>query len=119
MAKGKYHKWLEPSGLTLITGWARSGLTDEQIASNMGITTKTLYEWKKTYSDICEALKKGKEVADFEVENALYQKALMGDTTAIIFWLKNRKPEVWRDKQDINANVDSTINIRVNIDDNV
>lgn len=57
MAKGKYHEWLEPDGLVLLKGWARDGLKDAQIAHNMGITTKTLYEWKRTYSDICEALK--------------------------------------------------------------
>ena len=47
MAKGKYQEWLEPEGLLRIEGWARDGLTDEQIAQNMGITAKTLYEWKK------------------------------------------------------------------------
>ena len=46
VAKGKYQKWLEPEGLLLLEGWARDGLTDEQIAHNMGVTAKTLYEWK-------------------------------------------------------------------------
>ena len=64
----------------------------------MGITAKTLYVWKNEYSDICEALKKGKEVVDYQVENALLNKALGGDTTAQIFWLKNRRPDKWRDK---------------------
>ena len=63
MAKGKYQRWLEPDGLLLLEGWARDGLTVEQIAHNMGITAKTLYEWKNAHSEICEALKKGKEVA--------------------------------------------------------
>ena len=98
MAKGKYQRWLEADGLLLLEGWARDGLTDEQIAYNMGITAKTLYEWKNKYSDISEALKKGKEVVDYEVENALLSKALAGDTTAQIFWLKNRRPDKWRDK---------------------
>ena len=98
MAKGKYQRWLEADGLLLLEGWARDGLTDEQIAYNMGITAKTLYEWKNKYSDIREALKKGKEVVDYEVENALLSKALAGDTTAQIFWLKNRRPDKWRDK---------------------
>ena len=98
MAKGKYQRWLEPDGLLLLEGWARDGLTDEQIAHNMGITAKTLYVWKNEYSDICEALKKGKEVVDYHVENALLNKALGGDTTAQIFWLKNRRPDKWRDK---------------------
>lgn len=98
MAKGKYEKWLEPDGLTLLEGWARDGLTDEQIAHNMGITRKTLAEWKNRYSDICDTLKKGKDVVDYEVENALLKQAREGNTTAIIFWLKNRRPNKWRDK---------------------
>ena len=48
MAKGKYREWLSEDGLIKIQGWARDGLIDEQIAHNMGITTKTLYEWKKS-----------------------------------------------------------------------
>lgn len=98
MARGKFEYWLTEDGLTLLEGWARDGLTDEQIAHNIGITAKTLYEWKNKYSDICEALKKGKEVVDYEVENALLNKALAGDVTAQIFWLKNRMKSKWRDK---------------------
>lgn len=120
MAKGKYHEWLSEDGLIKIQGWARDGLIDEQIAHNMGITTKTLYEWKNKYGEISEALKKGKEVIDRQVENALLKRALgyaydettyedgvetkrvkkevAPDTTAQIFWLKNRKPAEWRDK---------------------
>jgi transposase-like protein len=100
MAKGKYEYWKSHDGLLLIEGWARDGLTDEQIAHNMGIATGTLYEWKKKYHEIAESLKKSKEVADRAVENALYKKALSGDTTAIIFWLKNRRPNDWRDKRE-------------------
>lgn len=99
MAKGKYQKWLEPESLILLEGWARDGLTDEQIAKNMGITRKTLAEWKIKYSDIGDTLKKGKEIVDFQVENALLSSAFDGNTTAQIFWLKNRRPDKWRDKQ--------------------
>lgn len=98
MAKGKYQYWLTDEGLTVLSGWARDGLTDEQIAHNMGISAKTLYEWKNKYGEICETLKKGKQVVDYAVENALLNKALSGDTTAMIFWLKNRRPDKWRDK---------------------
>ena len=123
MAKGKYQKWLEPESLILLEGWARDGLTDEQIAINMGIRTSTLYEWKNKYSEISESLKKGKEVIDTIVENALLKRALgyrydevtiengietkrvtkevQPDTTAQIFWLKNRRPDKWRDKQNV------------------
>ena len=124
MAKGKYQEWLEPEGLLKIEGWARDGLTDEQIAHNMGISPSTLYEWKNAYSEFSESLKRGKEVVDRQVENALLKRALgyeyeevsekyelgilterkvtkkqvVPDTTAQIFWLKNRKPADWRDK---------------------
>lgn len=98
VAKGKYQIWLEPENLIRLEGWARDGLTDDQIAKNMGISRDTLHEWKKKYSDISDTLKKGKEVVDYEVENALLQSALDGNTTAQIFWLKNRRPDKWREK---------------------
>jgi transposase-like protein len=96
--KSKYGDFVDRKGLVLVRGWARDGLTDVQIAKNIGITTSTLYEWKNKYPDFSEALKESKEVADFEVESALFKKAKMGDVTAQIFWLKNRKPKQWRDK---------------------
>ena len=127
MAKGKYEYWLTPEGLLKLEGWARDGLTDEQIAENMGITRSTLNEWKKKYPDISDTLKRGKDVVDTQVENALLKRALgysykettseltedgmrvtkvvekevVPDTTAQIFWLKNRRPDKWRDKQDV------------------
>lgn len=165
MAKGKYQKWLEPEGLLKLEGWARNGLTDEQIAQNMGINPATLYEWKRKYPEISETLKRGKEIVDLQVENALLKRALgysynedkyiaepmnqaeysekleeymnkykydhpeatdtelmiareqfpktkmvlverkekevIPDTTAQIFWLKNRMPGTWRDKQEV------------------
>lgn len=98
MAKGKYQKWLEPDNLELLKGWAREGLRDEDIAAKMGIAASTLYQWKKDHAEISDALKEGKEVVDFKVENALLSAALEGNVTAQIFWLKNRKPRMWRDK---------------------
>lgn len=116
-------KWIKEEGLLKIEGWARDGLTDEQIAQNMGISARTLYRWKKEKQQICNALSKGKEVVDRQVENSLLKRALgyqydeitveggietkrvtkevAPDVTAQIFWLKNRKPEVWRDKQNL------------------
>ena len=105
MAKGKYQRWLEPEGLLLLEGWARDGLTDEQIAHNMGISAKTLFNWKQAHLPILQALKKGKEVVDYEVENALLRSALDGNTTAQIFWLKNRRPDKWRDKPEGGNNI--------------
>lgn len=98
MAKGKFQRWLEPDGLILLEGWARDGLTDEKIADKIGVSRSTLNDWKKRFPDISDALKKGKEVVDFQVENALVQAALDGNVTAQIFWLKNRRPDKWRDK---------------------
>lgn len=76
MARGKYVQWLDPESLILIEGWARNGLTEEQIAHNMGINVKTLWEWKTKFGPISNALKSGKEVADLAVENALYNRAV-------------------------------------------
>lgn len=140
--KGKYQEWLTPEGLLKIEGWARDGLTDEQIARNIGITPKTLYEWKNRFRELSEALKKGKEVVDRQVENALLKRALgysyeevtherkynkekdeielvpvkvvtkqvAPDTTAQIFWLKNRRPDKWRDRKELDANVNHSNN---------
>lgn len=98
---GKYKYWISKEGLLLLEGWARDGLSDVQIASNMNISRSTLNEWKKKYSDISDTLKKGKEIVDYEVENALLQSALKGNVTAQIFWLKNRKPNEWREKREV------------------
>ena len=122
----KINEWLENDKLILLEGWARGGLTDEQIAKNIGINRTTLYDWKKKEVNIADALKKGKEVVDFEVENALLKRALgyeyeeetyengiltkkvkkqvPPDTTAQIFWLKNRQVKKWRDKVEIADN---------------
>ena len=122
----KINDWLENDKLILLEGWARDGLTDEQIAKNIGINRTTLYDWKKKEVNIADALKKGKEVIDFEVENALLKRALgyeyeeetyengiltkkvkkqvPPDTTAQIFWLKNRQVKKWRDKVEISDN---------------
>lgn len=148
MAKGKYHDWITPDGLLKVQAWARNGLTDEQIAHNIGISKETFYQWKKTFPDFSDALKKGKEVVDIQVENALLKRALgytftevtrerviepdpstgqpveklvvtkevvkevQPDTTAQIFWLKNRKPQDWRDRKEVG--VDGSIETKGN-----
>lgn len=124
MAKGKYQEWLTKEGLLRLQGWARDGLTDEQIATNIGINVATLYDWKNKHAEISEALKEGKDAVDRQVENALLKSALgykydevtkelrddelvvtkvvhkevQPNTTAQIFWLKNRKRAEWRDR---------------------
>ena len=134
--KGMSADWLTEDGLTLVEGWARDGLTDEQIFKNIGISETTFYEWRNRFPEFAEALKRGKAPVDYHVENALYKKAtgytvklkkpikvkekhqitgqgevtkehieyvdeevyIAPDTTAQIFWLKNRRPDKWRDK---------------------
>ncbi|MFE4933433.1 hypothetical protein, partial [Streptomyces sp. NPDC056647] len=76
MAKAKYAEWITEDGLKKIEHWARDGLTEEDIAHNMGIKRQTLYEWKKKHPDIDDALKRGKAVIDLKVENALLKRAL-------------------------------------------
>ncbi len=121
----KYEEWLESDNLIRLEAWARDGLTDEQIAHNMGIRRETLIDWKKKHPNIYHALKRGKEVVDIEVENALLKRALgyayvesktevnpngttktttiikevIPDVAAQIIWLKNRRPDKWREKQ--------------------
>lgn len=91
---------IPPDKHALIVGWARSGLTDKQIAFNIGIADQTFRNWKSKYPEFRRALKNGKQVADFLIENALFNKAASGDVTAMIFWLKNRMPNEWQNLPD-------------------
>lgn len=136
----KYDTHVLPK-LNLVEAWARDGLVDEQIAHNLDIALSTYYDYKDKYPEFSEALKKGKDDIDVMVENALLKRALgytftettyeMGvetkrvvkevqpDTTAQIFWLKNRRPQSWRDKQEIGIDNDITINVnRKRVNDN-
>lgn len=99
----KIDEWLQPDKLILLEGWSRDGLSKEQIAHNIGIGRTTLYEWEQKEPNIADTLKKGREVVDFEVENALLKNAMEGNVTAQIFWLKNRKKEQWREKVEYSA----------------
>ena len=124
----KYKEWLTDEGLIKIAGWCMSGATDKEIANRIGIAHSTLSDWKKKFPELSETLKRNKEVVDTQVENALLKSALgyeyeeettfitydsagkphkkiqkmrrhkPPDTTAGIFWLKNRKPDVWQNK---------------------
>jgi transposase-like protein len=122
-----YKDWVTEDGLAKIAGWARDGLVNEQIAQQIGIHPSTLYDWQNKYPEIAEALKQGKEVIDRQVESALLKRALgyeyeevkmivtesggkrvektrkqvLPDVGAQIFWLKNRKPKEWRDRQEV------------------
>ncbi|HCT9429369.1 TPA: helix-turn-helix domain-containing protein [Staphylococcus aureus] len=126
--------------LGLVEGWKRDGLTDEQIARNLGVSKHTLIKWKKNIPDFLDAIKKGKEVSDYELENALHKRAVgyyyeeetvtnkgevvkikkyeHANPTSLIFALKNRLPHKYRDKveQEItNRNIE--INIGEYVDD--
>ena len=132
-----YKDWTTEEGLLKIRGWARDGLINSEIAERIGIAEGTLYSWKNKYKEIDEALKDGQDIVDRQVEESLFKKAMgyeyeetkqiiekdeMGkdrkrvekvtkyyppDSTAIIFWLKNRKPGEWRDRRDSTIDVKS------------
>ncbi len=74
--KGKYHDWITEEGLLKIEGWAKDGLIDKEIADKIGINERTLTRWKDRFPELMSALKKGKEVVDRQVENALLKRAL-------------------------------------------
>lgn len=140
-AKGKYQEWLTPDGLLQLEGWAREGLTDNQISQKCGINPATLYRWMDAHKEIAEAIKKGKAPVDIEVENALLKRALgydyeetvtevygdgkkhvrkvkkhmPPDVGAIAFWLKNRKPARWRDKPDAEKKADEGVKVVIDV----
>lgn len=107
-----------------------AGFTDKEIAELLGCNQSTLYRWKAEHEEFAQALKVGKCKADDRVELSLYHRALgyshpevdirvvegqivqtplikhyPPDTTAAIFWLKNRRKEEWRDKVDVDHGV--------------
>lgn len=140
--KTTYKEWKTPEALLQIEGWARDGLNNEQIAHNIGISRVTFQKWLKNHADIAAALKEGKKPVDLEVENALLKNALgfsvqekkivvytengekkqrteitdryiKPDTTAIIFFLKNRLPDKWRNSNDLVIEADISMEDRV------
>lgn len=134
--KGLYEKLDIKSKLTLVEGWKRDGLTDEQIAKNLGVSKDTLIKWKNEKPEFFESIKRGKEVSDYELENTLHKRATgyyyeeetvtnagkvvkvkkyeHANPTSLIFALKNRLPHKYRDKveQEITQK-----NIEINIGD--
>lgn len=110
--------------------FCKLGATDKELADFLEITESTLNEWKKKYTELSESIKRGKDLADMNVVNSLYKKAIgfkkkavkifqaggtafeheynqyfPPDVTAQIFWLKNRRKTVWADRQEINHNI--------------
>lgn len=129
----------------LINGWARRGYTNDQIAEAIGIGRTTLYKWCKENPIIAKAMSVGKDEADIAVEEALFRRAtgyevteehveyeagvetkryittktIPPDTAALCFWLKNRRPDLWRDKHDYNAVVEGAPAITIALAGNV
>lgn len=113
------NEWLTPENKTRIRGWCLDGLIDKQIYKNMGISRTTFYKWKSENSEFADLLKRGKEIANREVENALFKSAtgFIGpddkyyppNTTAQIFWLKNRKKDDWKDKREQDVSITTPI----------
>lgn len=125
MAGGRPSKY-KPEFVGQAEKLCKLGATDAEMADFFQVTISTISLWKVKHAEFSEALKLGKEVADRRVEEALYNRALgyshedtdirvvdgaimetpmikhyPPDTTAAIFWLKNRRPDEWRDKRDV------------------
>lgn len=84
-SRTSWKQWYSPENLELVEGWARDGLSDEQIAKNIGISVPTLYNWKKTHLEFLKSFKKGKQVVNVELENALFKKAIGAKTTTATY----------------------------------
>jgi hypothetical protein len=126
MAGGRPTKY-KPEYVAQAKKLAKLGATDRDAADFFEVNEATVHRWKLSHPEFCEALKVGKETADSRVEQSLYRRALgyqhdavkiavnaqgevtevpfvehyPPDTTAAIFWLKNRKPGEWRDKTEV------------------
>lgn len=112
--------------LKLARELAENGLTDSEIAEKVGVCERTINNWKKSHPEFLQSLKEGKVIADERVVRSLFERAtgyshpevhvsnFQGtitltplvkhyppDTTAAIFWLKNRRPDEWRDKTEV------------------
>lgn len=135
----KYHDRLTMLAARLL---AEKGMTDVQIAEELEVTEATITGWKKKYPDFFSSLKEGKSSADDKVEAALYQRAIgfvnpkavkifmpqgapepiyapyeeyyAPDVAAAFIWLKNRRPEKWRDKHEVA--LDTAVEIKVSFD---
>lgn len=157
-SRGKYQEWLTEEGLAILAGWARNGLTKEEIAHNCGCSLSTLKDWCKKYPSISTAITRAREEADIIVENALF-KSTQGYTVRLAktyklkrvefdketgrkvleqeylaegfeethvpaneraqeFWLKNRKPDVWRDKPaEEDKDGDTSVEVTFDVDE--
>lgn len=79
--------------------WAKDGYTEEQMAKKLGISKASFTAYKKKYPNFLASIKVNREVADYKIEQVLYEQALAGDMKAIVFWLRNRNPSKWNRKE--------------------
>ena len=82
------------------------GATEEELAKFFNVCPATITNWKREHPEFLASIKEGRSEADAKVAKSLYQTALSGNTTAQIFWLKNRRSKEWRDKQQIDHTTD-------------
>ena len=134
LARKSYYERLEiDDKLDLVEGWKRDGLTDDQVAKNLGVSKNTLIKWKREEVNFMNAIKKGKEVSDYELENALHKRATgyyyeeetvtnqgevvtvrkyeHANPTSLIFALKNRLPHKYRDRVEQSIEHSGGVNI--------
>ena len=88
-----------------ITRWAGLGLSEQQIADNLGVSLSSIARNKRNNDKFDTALKKGKTRAVQQVANQVFQNAMMGKETSAIFFLKNRDPQNWSDRQEVQHNL--------------
>lgn len=103
--------------LNLIEGYVRDGYLDKDICAAIGISQSAFYKWKNEHKEFADILKRSKAVVDYEVENALLQNAKNGNVTAQIFWLKNRRPDKWREKVTELVAKEQGINLTIKLED--
>ena len=107
--------WGTVEKLQLLEEWSTQGLYIKDIAAKMGISVTTVYDWMNKNPEIAAAIKKGRDKSIDMVENALFKSAINGNVTAMIFYLKNRAPERYKDRVDKNINTDN-VDIKLKIE---
>lgn len=149
--KSKYDTHILPN-MELIEGWTQEGVSQEQIARKLGVAISTFQSYKVKFPELSEVLKKGRDLADIQVTNALFRSAvgyeveeehteyiegtrsgkagmmpnasnhanrkvvtikkkIPGNVTAQIFWLKNRRPDLWQDRKELDAHISESLEL--------
>lgn len=108
----------DPANNEIVTNYCLMGATDKELGDFLGVCEATINNWKIEHPKFLESIKKGKELADARVSRALYNRATgydhndkhyPADATSAIFWLKNRRPNDWRDKKDVSVTLDKQV----------